>query len=392
MDGDGNVLVKPELNVENGWLVTGGYQSRLNRIAKLNARLTYYHWRLDKDVTNGIWNYSSKQVQAEVNVDLEPVEWTSLTVGTQLEWQKARRYLGDTHMYDVGATDRPTYTAALYANGEVKALKNLSLFYGARYYLSMYDAVDDSVVLQNLSPRAAVVYKPHPSVVVKGIFGQSFRAPTYFEKEAASPKVLGSPDLKPEKSTSFDLVSTYKAKYFNLNVDLFHQTINDKITRARIPGDPMMRSQNQNVGDVSFDGAELWGKFQVSKRVEGFGGYSYIWRARQNAGDGSPDEDFKFIYHHQLTGGVLARITPQIAVSGSAKYMSQWEDAPAYGLLNARLIYRPLTKENLEVSFDVHNITDTRVLLPEIARDDDAVPTIPKEEARMFFGTIAYTF
>jgi outer membrane receptor protein involved in Fe transport len=154
----------------------------------------------------------------------------------------------------------------------------------------------------------------------------------------------------------------------------------------------MMRSQNQNVGDVTFDGAELWGKFQVSKRIEGFGGYSYIWRARQNAGDGSPDEDFKFIYHHQLTGGFLARITPHIAVSGSAKYLSEWEDAAAYGLLNARLIYRPLAKENLEVSFDVHNITDTRVVLPEIARDDKDVPTIPKQEARMFFGTIAYTF
>ena len=79
-------------------------------------------------------------------------------------------------------------------------------------------------------------------------------------------------------------------------------------------------------------------------------------------------------------------------MSGSAKYLSHWEDAAAYGLLNARLIYRPLAKENLELSFDVHNITDTRVLLPEIARDDESVPTIPKQEARMFFGTIAYTF
>jgi iron complex outermembrane receptor protein len=391
-DPDGNVLVKPELNVEDGWLVTGGYAGRLNRIAKLTTHLTYHHWRLDKDITDGIWYYSSKEVQAEADVDLDPVPWTTVTVGTQLEWQKARRYQGDIGMYDVGAADRPTYTAAVYANGELKARKDLSFYYGGRFYVSDYDAVDGAVVQKNLSPRAAVVYKPHHSVVVKGIFGQSFRAPTYFEKEAASKKVLGSPDLKPERSTSYDLVGTYKHKYFNLNLDLFHQVINDKITRAKIPNDPMGRSQNQNVGDVTFDGAELWGKLQVGDHLEGFGGYSYIYRARQNPGDGTPETDFKFIYTHQLTGGFIARITRELAVSGSAKYQSHWEDAPAYGLLNARIIYRPLAKEGLELSLDLHNITDTRVLLPEIARDSDKVPTIPKTEARMVFGTMSYSF
>lgn len=391
-DPDGNVLVKPELNVEDGWLVTGGYAGKLNKMAKLTTRLTYHNWRLDKDVTNGIWNYSSKQVQAEADVDLDPVPWTTVTVGTQVEWQKARRYQGDVGMYDVGKDDRPTYTAAVYANGEIKARKDLSFFYGGRFYVSDYDAVGGSVVLKNLSPRAAVVYKPVKSVVVKGIFGQSFRAPTYFEKEAASAKVLGSPDLKPERSTSYDLVGTYKHKYFNVSLDVFHQIINDKITRAPIPNDPMKRSSNQNVGDVTFDGAELWGTLQVTDRLEGFGGWSWIFRARQNPGDSMPTTDFKFIYDHDVTGGLLVRLTREIAVSGSAKYQSHWEDAPAYGLLNARIMYRPLAKENLELSLDLHNITDTRVLLPEIARDKPEVPTIPKTEARMVFGTISYSF
>jgi iron complex outermembrane receptor protein len=390
-DFDGNSQTLPEQNVEDGWLLTGGYVHKLSKIASLSSRLTYYRWRLDKDVINGLWNYSSQQLQAESDLSLEPTKWASLTVGAQLEYQKARRFQGDVDVYDVGKDDRPTYTAAVYVNGEVKVHKQLSLYYGGRFYLSYYDAVDDAVVLKNLSPRAAVVYKPKRNFVVKAIFGQSFRAPTYFEKEAASPKVLGSPDLDPEKSTSFDLVASYKTKWFTVNLDGFHQVISDKITRVKIPDDPMGRSENANVGDVTFDGVEAWGKVKLSTRLEGFGGYAGVFRAEQDPGDGMT-EDFKLIYKHQLTGGFITRITPKFAVSGSAKYLSRWEDAAAYGLQNARLIYRPLAKEDLELSLDVHNLLDTRVEVPEIARDKDSVPTIPKTEARMVFGTLSYSF
>ncbi len=390
-DPDGTLFYKPELNDENGWLVTGGYAGKLNKLAKLSTRLTYYNWRLDKDITNGVWTYLAKQLQAEADVDLTLKPWASLTVGTQLEYQKARRYQGDIHMFDIGKDNRPTYTAALYANGEFKIRKPLSVFYGARYYVNMYDGVDKTSTSQNLSPRVAVVYKPHKAFVVKGIFGQSFRAPTYFEKEVTSPAVLGNPDLKPERSTSFDLAGTYKGKYFNLNVNVFHQLINDKITRVRLPA-PDTRSQNQNVGDVTFDGVETWGKFQVAKRLEGFAGHSWIFRAKQDLGDGSGAQDFKFSYDHQVTLGFLARIVDQLSFSGSAKFLSSWEDAPAYALLNARLICHPLNSEQLELSLAVHNILGTDVELPEIARDDEAVPTIPKTEARTVFGTLSYTF
>ena len=89
-------------------------------MAKLSARLSYYQWRLDKDISNGVWTYTAKQTQAETNVDITPAPWTSVTVGTQLEYQKARRFQGDLGAFDVGKDNRPTYTAALYANGEVK--------------------------------------------------------------------------------------------------------------------------------------------------------------------------------------------------------------------------------------------------------------------------------
>src|SRR5690606_37066060 len=128
--------------------------------------------------------------------------------------------------------------------------------------------------------------------------------------------------LKPEKSTSFDLAATYKHKYFNLNVDFFHQQINDKITRVRLPA-PETRSQNQNVGDVTFDGVETWGKFQIANRLEGFAGHSWIFRAKQTADDGTT-EDFKFSYDHQLTLGFLAKLADQVGFSGSAKYLTSW--------------------------------------------------------------------
>jgi outer membrane receptor protein involved in Fe transport len=382
-DPKGRTLVKPEGNVEGGWLATAGYATALNKMAKLSTRLSYFQWRLDKDVTNGIWTYTAKQAQAEADVDVTPVDWASFTVGTQLEYQKARRFQGDVGTYDIGKDNRPTYTAAFYANGEVTIAKPLKFYAGARYYLSVYDAVDDKAKIQNVSPRAALVYQPHRAFVVKGIFGQSFRAPTYFEKEVVSPAVVGNPDLKPEKGTSYDLAGTYKGKYFNLNVDLFHQVIDDKITRVRLP-EPDTRSQNQNVGDVTFDGVELWGKFQVAKRLEGFAGYSWVFRAK------SGDEDFKFSYDHQATLGFLAQIIDKVGFTGSAKYLSRWEDAHSYVLLNAGVMYHPTQK--LELSLSVHNLLDRDIELPEIARDDDSVPTIPKTERATVYGSMSYTF
>ncbi len=390
LNADGTEFPKPEGNVETGWLVSGGYIAKLNEMATLNTRLSYYQWRLDKDITEGVWYYSARQTQAEANVNLTPVPWTSVTIGTQLEYQKARRYQGDVGAYDVNPDNRATYTAALYANGEVKVAKPVSLFYGARYYLSRYDAADGAINLQHLSPRAAAVYKPHKRLVVKGIFGMAFRAPTYFEKEVNSPGVLGNRDLKPERSTSFDLAATYKGKYFNLNVDVFHQKIDDKITRVRLPA-PETRSQNQNVGDVTFDGVETWGKFQITNRLEGFAGHSWIFRAKQTAADGTT-QDFKFSYDHQLTLGFLTKVTDEVGFSGSAKYLARWEDASPYALLNAQVMYRPLAKEHLELALSVHNILGTDVELPEIARDRDEVPTIPKTEGATVFGTISYTF
>jgi iron complex outermembrane receptor protein len=389
-DPSGKQFPKPELNDETGWLVTGGYAHKLDDKTQLATRLTYYQWRLDKDITNGLWTYTSKQLQAEADLDLNPVSWTSVTLGTQFEYQKARRYQGDVGMYDIGKDNNPTYTAALYANGEARLPQQpVSFFYGARYYLSVYDGTDGSVKLQNLSPRAAVVYKPINSVVLKGIFGQSFRAPTYFEKEVSSAQVLGNTELKPEKSTSFDLAATYKGPFFNINVDFFHQTIRDKITRVRLP-DPDTRSQNQNVGDVTFDGIETWGKFQMSSRIEGFVGHSWIARAKQDAGDGMGALDFKFSYDHQLTAGFLAKIGDRVGFSASAKYLTSWEDAPAYGLLNAQLMYD--VAPQLQCALSVHNITGSNVELPEIARDDDDVPTIPKTEVTTVYGSVSYTF
>ncbi len=386
--------VKPELNDETGWLVTGGYAAKLSKMAELSTRLTYYQWRLDKDVTNGVWNYHSKQLQAEADVNLTPVEWAPVTVGTQLEYQKARRFQGDIGVFDVGKDDRATYTAALYANGEVKLHKVLSIpqpvsfYYGARYYFSDYQASGPNVKLHNVSPRAAVVYKPMKDIVVKGIVGQSFRAPTYFEKEVSSAQVLGNTELKPEKSTSFDLATTYKHKYFNINLDFFHQKIDDKITRVKLPA-PDTRSQNQNVGDVTFDGVEIWGKFAISSRIEGFVGESMVFRAKQDDGAGNVT-DFKFSYDRQLTAGALVKITDQVGISGSAKHLSRWEDAGRYTLVNVQAMYRPTPQ--LELALSAHNVLGADVDLPEIARDVATVPRIPKTDEATVYGSISYTF
>ena len=72
------------------------------------------------------------------------------------------------------------------------------------------------------------------------------------------------------------------------------------------------------------------------------------------------------------------------------KHLSRWEDAPRYTVLNAQVNYHPTPK--LELSLSAHNLLGTDIELPEIARDDSDVPTIPKTEATTVYGSLSYTF
>lgn len=88
--------------------------------------------------------------------------------------------------------------------------------------------------LDHVTVRGGVVYKLTDAFTVKGSIGTAFRAPA--PDELATDYVsqtnvhyLGNPDLKPEKSTSYDLGVEYARNHLKGGLTVFHTDFRDKI-------------------------------------------------------------------------------------------------------------------------------------------------------------------
>ncbi len=88
--------------------------------------------------------------------------------------------------------------------------------------------------LDHITIRGSLVYKITDNLLIKSNAGTAFRAPA--PDELATDYVsswgthyLGNPDLKPEKSKSYDVGVTYTKDFFNTELTFFHSEFRDKI-------------------------------------------------------------------------------------------------------------------------------------------------------------------
>ncbi|MEN2994748.1 MAG: TonB-dependent receptor [Thermodesulfovibrio sp.] len=88
--------------------------------------------------------------------------------------------------------------------------------------------------LDNLTLRGGVLYKLTDSFSIRGSAGTAFRAPAPNELAAdyasGTYRYIGNPNLKPEKSKSFDIGFSYIKDLFKSDISFFHSIFKDKIT------------------------------------------------------------------------------------------------------------------------------------------------------------------
>lgn len=123
-------------------------------------------------------------------------------------------------------TEVRTYNSALYAEDEIRLIPEvLSLTAGAR--LDDYKQTGS-----RLSPRAGVVWTPCERTVVKLLYGESFRSPSYRElfKQSDDGTSEGDPDLNPEVMKTAELgISRYLTDNHRLDVSFFQSRLEDFI-------------------------------------------------------------------------------------------------------------------------------------------------------------------
>ncbi len=141
--------------------------------------------------------------------------------------------------------------------------------------------------LDHLTVRGGIVYKLTDSFSLKGNIGTAFRAPA--PDELATDYVsswgttyIGNPELKPEKSTSYDAGVNYSRELLKADLTFFHSRFRDKILSYYDPALSAMTWKNvdgavlQGIeANVSYD-AGLAAGLEIS--VEPFANITYNTR------------------------------------------------------------------------------------------------------------------
>ncbi len=133
-----------------------------------------------------------------------------------------------THPHLATGKDDATHKA-LFIQDEVSMGANLALTAGLR-------ADNHEFFGTEWSPRAYLVWEATPELIVKGGYGHAFKAPTLkqvspvYVGSAGPHSFYGNPNVKPEKSDSFEIGADWQRGTLNLRGVLFHTKVEDMIS------------------------------------------------------------------------------------------------------------------------------------------------------------------
>ncbi|MBU0594328.1 MAG: TonB-dependent receptor [Gammaproteobacteria bacterium] len=140
--------------------------------------------------------------------------------------------------------------------------RDLELTAGARY-----DHYSDFG--RSINPRLALVWQSTDRLTTKLMYGEAFRAPTYLQLYALTAATTPNPDLKPERSQTWDLLFSYQAsKDMILSLDLYQFEQRDLIATDSL-------NQFQNTCHNLAQGVELEAKWQATKALRVSGNLNY---------------------------------------------------------------------------------------------------------------------
>lgn len=409
-------IPSPEVSDEFQTVVGVSYAYPFSDKVTLNAGVNFQDWILTASTPSLERIYSSRGLRGLFELDLSPFEGTSGIVGVEYN-----NYLGKrerkgiqngeyVEKVDVNAGEKATKDFAVYLNGNTRLMDDkLGVHYGIRYYSSNYDGNSST----NTSPRLALTYQISSKIAVKGIYGQSFRVPMYYERSSEAKTSFGNPGLNPETSTSYDLVLMGQFNKLIWDIDLFYMEINDKIVRVNTAYEDSLNWANdgvegverwfENVSSFNYSGIEANAKYNFNDKLKGFFGYAFVNATNPND-DPDITGDDPWFYKHMVNFGASYKPMSIISLTTSVKYLSDFgfgelagvsygPIAPSYAVINLGLNIYPLPRKDFRFELKVDNITDVKIYRPEISnRKLNTAPTVPYEFGRRLSVGMSYNF
>lgn len=170
-------------------------------------------------------------------------------------------------------------TLGIYAQDSIRLFKErINLILGLRYDLfnfstkmpqsATYESfLEKDVDFDNVTPRMGLSYKYNERLKIATNISQGFKAPsadqmaskyeytTYYGQH----RILGNPDLKPEKTTNYEIGISFTHEQWRGEINLFHTDYTDRIEDAK--EDIMLEDQNwptyENRGGADIEGIDI---------------------------------------------------------------------------------------------------------------------------------------
>ena len=223
---------------------------------------------LDGYYTRYYDQYLQDQRNADANDRYEKTVDQLYAAGAQLNHRLGRHRLSvglegqfESLSADRLATEGERDRQSVFLQDELSLLgeDRLTLLPGLRYDR-------DSQFGDALSPKLAARYDVTPDLILRAGAGQGYRAPDFkqlllrFDNPAVGYRVEGNPDLKPERSTGFNLGATWTAPGdLSLSANAYHNRVSKLIDIVQVSGGRPSQNNPAVFSYVNIERARLTG-------------------------------------------------------------------------------------------------------------------------------------
>jgi vitamin B12 transporter len=160
---------------------------------------------------------------------------------------------------------------SLVADFQGRSIDRLTWLLSARYD-------DNSDFDSAVSGRLSLAYRLSSTTLVRANLGTGRKTPTFIERFGFFPgQFIGNPDLKPEKSKSFDLGIDYLLfdNAVEIQLAVYYQNLEDEINGFIFDPDTFLFTAENIDGDSIRKGAEAAATFNVTENLSFGGSYTY---------------------------------------------------------------------------------------------------------------------
>ena len=282
-----------------------------------------------------------------------------VTIGMEHRWQFTQRL----HNFDVSPPssgldlNNHRLVQGYYLQDEYHISKAVILNAGLR--VDHYDNFGSTT-----NPRAALIWKPQNTTVLRLTYGEAFRAPNafelYYDDNGASQKQ--NPELKPEKVRTVELGwDQFIGENFRTTVSGFYTHISDLVEQV-LDIDGLLVFKNRS--RVETKGIEMRAEGKWENGVSGRLNYSY--QDSRYLGSSQPVTNSP---RTLLKGAVTAPLPLKSsfatleALYNSSRLNANREKVAGATIFNLTLLNRELIK-GLDLTASIYNLFDTRYSAP----------------------------